>query len=1062
MRSNKIRRSRKKSNRRNYRKRSRRKNTRRTQRKRTQRKRTQRKRKKRTNKIRKVNQSGGKPSRWRVDVDRVGCYARCGGNMGWFTRHGAVAVDIFLKKEGNPKLVTGSHLTDHGMDTRFVGENSIERTSHWSPIIGQVEGDDIGWKRYALRISPEGDKFQISRIPYACNPRAQDSRRVSMSKKAEKLFNDLKRRNLVDLLMIRYEQKTIMSGARYQSSDSYLEEAKRETARLESMRETQQSKETIAKEIAAASCSFQGFQVIVEGDLDKVRIEPVLEHEVHQLEEIFMSHTRERGRHDDTRNYFKLVYLGSTEDKDKVDKEYYMRYVFPDEVAGAHDIFPEGQKIKWPEGTLGLVRQGARQARAETAEQAAVREQRQERRQRRRERERRAAEERVKRREEEERERAEKQTRAEAQVRASTPSEMGAGLVRQTASAAPSPTAASPAGLEPEISVYVGDAPEGPPTPQAEELINLLSMGQWRNGRFDGWGPIKDAYLLLFGDATTLPDTRYYESAKIPKVVEARIKAFQNIVVEFINRCEYLRNTSLFYSPQAPWHHEANRKVEEMYIMNLAVRRDFLQRIGTRPEGFLSILQLEEGRMKDRMKEFDENMHIRSAKQTAAIKSRDISEEPEWIMEHSPSGEEELYGLQTEQAASYTGGEGQELVHVNSLLPQDSILNARGRLERKAMEEPFGDIHQDSMDEALAVRLGRRQPEDDPRVLRALAPESLSPMELHWGAHDAGVPVDEINEALRGPIPTPEYPDRVRAALVPMIEEAEGPAGHEAAISQRTPTPVSFGEEHDFTGTSVANPTPDHSRGYSLGKRLRGEGRPPRPSGMSRAERMEMGGDFLPKGPDLRRPSPSTSQDPLRSSLKLTEVPPQDDKSLTSGRVARPIQLVDDAGEVVPWRPLSAADAGIEAEVDWRTCGGRRCEPPDQFKGWRIARPQIDDEGSSHLTPTRGGFGAWARANSTGSPPWWQADSSINKCPIPGCTTEFWRWGGAEWKRHHCRMCGGVFCDIHAPLHEKTDVRICIPCLKVMINQEEPTTRPDDRHSWKGLVRHANGESIIE
>ena len=41
----------------------------------------------------------------------------------------------------------------------------------------------------------------------------------------------------------------------------------------------------------------------------------------------------------------------------------------------------------------------------------------------------------------------------------------------------------------------------------------------------------------------------------------------------------------------------------------------------------------------------------------------------------------------------------------------------------------------------------------------------------------------------------------------------------------------------------------------------------------------------------------------------------------------------------------------------------------------------------------------------------WVNDEDVSNCQGPGCARPF----SYIWRRHHCRVCGGVFCDSCAP-----------------------------------------------
>jgi hypothetical protein len=46
--------------------------------------------------------------------------------------------------------------------------------------------------------------------------------------------------------------------------------------------------------------------------------------------------------------------------------------------------------------------------------------------------------------------------------------------------------------------------------------------------------------------------------------------------------------------------------------------------------------------------------------------------------------------------------------------------------------------------------------------------------------------------------------------------------------------------------------------------------------------------------------------------------------------------------------------------------------------------------------------------------PLWLPDNQASKCPT--CSRGF----GLTVRRHHCRACGGVFCDTFVPIHTLT------------------------------------------
>jgi hypothetical protein len=52
----------------------------------------------------------------------------------------------------------------------------------------------------------------------------------------------------------------------------------------------------------------------------------------------------------------------------------------------------------------------------------------------------------------------------------------------------------------------------------------------------------------------------------------------------------------------------------------------------------------------------------------------------------------------------------------------------------------------------------------------------------------------------------------------------------------------------------------------------------------------------------------------------------------------------------------------------------------------------------------------------------WQADNEVIQCPC--CKKEF----GFFTRRHHCRICGLVFCDECTPTNED-GIRVCLMCV---------------------------------
>ena len=60
----------------------------------------------------------------------------------------------------------------------------------------------------------------------------------------------------------------------------------------------------------------------------------------------------------------------------------------------------------------------------------------------------------------------------------------------------------------------------------------------------------------------------------------------------------------------------------------------------------------------------------------------------------------------------------------------------------------------------------------------------------------------------------------------------------------------------------------------------------------------------------------------------------------------------------------------------------------------------------------------------------------VNECTEPGCTVSFSSFLHPLWKsRHHCRLCGNVFCDYHCSKHVvlpefgiRDAVRVCNEC----------------------------------
>ena len=46
-------------------------------------------------------------------------------------------------------------------------------------------------------------------------------------------------------------------------------------------------------------------------------------------------------------------------------------------------------------------------------------------------------------------------------------------------------------------------------------------------------------------------------------------------------------------------------------------------------------------------------------------------------------------------------------------------------------------------------------------------------------------------------------------------------------------------------------------------------------------------------------------------------------------------------------------------------------------------------------------------------------DEDVSNCQGPGCARPF----SYIWRRHHCRVCGGVFCDSCAP-KDAIEVRV--------------------------------------
>eukprot|EP01126_Amoeba_proteus_P000360 TRINITY_DN10110_c0_g1_i5.p2 TRINITY_DN10110_c0_g1~~TRINITY_DN10110_c0_g1_i5.p2 ORF type:complete len:104 (-),score=19.82 TRINITY_DN10110_c0_g1_i5:632-943(-) len=65
-------------------------------------------------------------------------------------------------------------------------------------------------------------------------------------------------------------------------------------------------------------------------------------------------------------------------------------------------------------------------------------------------------------------------------------------------------------------------------------------------------------------------------------------------------------------------------------------------------------------------------------------------------------------------------------------------------------------------------------------------------------------------------------------------------------------------------------------------------------------------------------------------------------------------------------------------------------------------------------------------------PSHWLEDSTVTKCP--SCTVEF----DFFERRHHCRLCGGIFCDTcsswRAPIQEQASEaeRVCKECIGVL------------------------------
>jgi len=54
----------------------------------------------------------------------------------------------------------------------------------------------------------------------------------------------------------------------------------------------------------------------------------------------------------------------------------------------------------------------------------------------------------------------------------------------------------------------------------------------------------------------------------------------------------------------------------------------------------------------------------------------------------------------------------------------------------------------------------------------------------------------------------------------------------------------------------------------------------------------------------------------------------------------------------------------------------------------------------------------------------WKLDSEVTKCEFMGCTYKFEKsWYGSS-NKHHCRRCGGIFCDKHT--EKRTDLRVAL------------------------------------